>query len=57
MRLYVSQHGIRDPQDLQNLERIVAFIVGVYYPCWFQIKVKHSYWTARASSTPTHRRA
>ena len=43
MRLYVSEHGLSDPDDLDHLDRIGAFIVGVYYPCWFQIKCKHNW--------------
>jgi len=41
-RIWVSNHGLKDKQ-LENLEMIVQFIVGVYMPNWFNIKVKHSW--------------
>ena len=41
MRLYVSNHGLTDPAVLKTLKVITIFIVGVYYHCWFEIKVKH----------------
>ena len=41
-RMWVSEHGLKG-KDLINLRYIVEFIVGVYYPCWFAIKVKHSW--------------
>ena len=28
-------------KNFKNLSLIIEFIVGVYYPCWFQVKVKH----------------
>ena len=27
----------------ENLQFIVEFIIGLYYPCWFNVKVKHSW--------------
>ena len=42
MRLYVSKHGFKG-KNLTNLKLIVEFIVGVYYPLWFEAKVKHSF--------------
>ena len=42
MRLYVSKHGFK-VKNLTNLKLIVEFIVGVYYPLWFEAKVKHSF--------------
>jgi len=39
-RIWVSKHGLKG-KTLQNLRLIVEYIVGVYFPCWFQIKVKH----------------
>lgn len=42
-RIWVSKHGLKG-KSLNNLKLIVEYIVGVYYPCWFNIKVKHS-WT------------
>ena len=41
-RLWVSKHGLKG-ENLVNLRLIVEYIIGVYYPCWFQIKVKHSW--------------
>ena len=41
-RLWVSKHGLKG-ENLVNLRQIVEYIIGVYYPCWFQIKVKHSW--------------
>ncbi|QQP40751.1 Uncharacterized protein FKW44_017171 [Caligus rogercresseyi] len=40
LRLWVSKHGLRG-KNLKNLQLIVEFIIGVYYPCWFNAKVKH----------------
>ena len=40
--MWVSKHGLKG-NNLQNLQLIVEYIVGVYYPCWFRIKVKHSW--------------
>ena len=42
MRLYVSKHGFKG-KNLKNLKLIVEFIVGVYYPMWFEAKVKHCF--------------
>ena len=43
LRLWVAKHGLKG-KLLKNLQFIVEFIIGVYYPCWFNVKVKHS-WT------------
>ena len=40
-RLWVSFH-FRTEKNFKNLRLIIEFVVGAYYPCWFQIKVKHS---------------
>src|SRR6218665_1135084 len=40
-RIYVSKHGLSG-KTLINLRLIVEYIVGIYYPCLFNIKVKHS---------------
>ena len=42
MRLYVSKHGFKG-KNLTNLKLIVEFIVGVYYPLWFEAKVKNNF--------------
>ena len=42
-RLWVSQHHLKGSVH-QNLRMVVEFIVGVYVPTWFMIKVKHN-WT------------
>ena len=42
MRMWVSKHGFKG-NNLANLRMIVEFIVGVYYPVWFEVKVKHNY--------------
>ena len=39
--LWVSFHFLTE-ENFKNLRLIVEFTVGVYYPCWFQIMVKHS---------------
>ena len=41
-RIWVSPHGLKG-KNLTNLRMIVEFIVGVYFPNWFNIKVKHSW--------------
>ena len=41
MRLWVSQHGL-EGRELENLRLIVEYIVVIYVPMWFEIKVKHS---------------
>ena len=38
-RIWVSLHGL-SAINLQNLTWIAEFIVGVYFPNWFNIKVK-----------------
>ena len=43
LRLWVSQHGLKVGKTFNNLRLIVNFIVGVYIPNWFKIKVKHSW--------------
>ena len=40
LRLWVSKHNFKG-KDLKNLEMIVEFIVAVYYPMWFEAKIKH----------------
>ena len=42
LRLYVSLHDLEE-SDSQNLRLLAEFIVGVYYPCWFKIKVQHKW--------------
>ncbi|KAG0715635.1 hypothetical protein GWK47_011485 [Chionoecetes opilio] len=43
LRLWVKQqHGLKG-KNLKNLHFILEFIIGVYYPCWFNVKVKHSW--------------
>ena len=42
MRMWVSKHGFKG-KNLTNLRLIVEFIVGVYYPMWFESKVKHCF--------------
>lgn len=42
LRLWVSKHGLKG-KNLKNLRFIVEFIIGVYYPCWFKVKVNHSW--------------
>ena len=42
LRIWISKHGLKG-KKLQNLRMIVEFIVGVYLPNWFNIKVKHSW--------------
>lgn len=42
LRLYVCKHGFTG-KNLSNLKLIVEFIIGVYYPMWFNAKVKHSF--------------
>ena len=39
-RIWVSKHGLKG-KLLQNLRLIIEFIVGVYIPNWFNVKVKH----------------
>ena len=40
--LWVCKHGL-ERDNLKNLELIVKFLVSVYFPMRFQIKVKHSW--------------
>src|SRR6218665_2288308 len=40
--IYVSKHGLSG-KTLINLRLIVEYVVSVYYPCWFNIKVKYSW--------------
>ena len=42
LRIWISRHGLKGRQ-LQNLKLIVEFIVGVYMPNWFNVKVNHSW--------------
>ena len=42
LRMYCSEHGFTG-KNLKNLKMIVEFIIGVYYPMWFHIKVKNSW--------------
>ena len=41
-RIYVSKHGLKG-NTLRSLKQLVEFIVGVYFPCWFQAKVQNSW--------------
>ena len=41
-RIWVSHHGLKG-KNLANLRLIIEFIVGVYFPNWFEVKVKHSW--------------
>ena len=43
LRLWVSKHGLKAGKTLTNLQLIVEFIVGVYIPNWFNIKVNHGW--------------
>ena len=42
IEMYQSDHGL-EGELLQRLETIVTYIVTVYCPMWFEIKVKHSW--------------
>ena len=42
LRTWVGKHGFKG-KDLASLKMIVEFIVGVYYPIWFEVKVKHNF--------------
>ena len=42
MRVWVSKHRFKG-KNLNNLKMIVEFIVGVYYPVWFDVKVRNSF--------------
>ena len=39
---WISFHFLTE-KNFKNLSLFIEFIVGVCYPCWFQIKVKHSW--------------
>ena len=41
-RLWMSKHSLYG-KSLKSLEMITEFVVGVYFPCWFEIKVKNSW--------------
>lgn len=41
-RLWISKHELRD-SNKKNLKMIVEFIIGVYMPNWFNIKL-HPSW-------------
>ena len=40
--MWMSDHGL-EGELYKRLEMIVAFVVSVYFPMWFNIKVKHSW--------------
>ena len=42
-RIFCSEHGL-STEDTNNLKLLVQFIVGVYAPMWFDIKMKNK-WT------------
>ena len=42
LRLWISENNFEE-EDMRKLKLIVQFIVGVYYPMWFSVKVKHSW--------------
>ena len=39
---WCRKHGLKG-KLLPRLREIVTFIVNVYFPCWFQIKINHSW--------------
>ena len=41
-RMWVSKHGFKG-KAAKNLKLIVEYIVGVYYPTWFNYKVRNSW--------------
>ena len=41
-RMWISKHGLQG-KEMEALMKIVKFVVGCYYPCWFSIKVKQSW--------------
>jgi hypothetical protein len=43
LRIWIGKHGLKS-KNLKNLEMIVEYIMGVYLPNWFNIKVNH-HWT------------
>ena len=38
-RIWISQHGITSEDVLEKLALIMDYIIGVYYPLYFYIKV------------------
>ena len=42
-RVWCSEHSLT-PHETKKLKLLVEFVVGVYSPMWFEIKVKHN-WT------------
>ena len=42
MRIWVSLHGLSG-ENFITLSRLVEYVVGVYYPMWFDIKVRWSF--------------
>jgi hypothetical protein len=40
VKLWTSEHGLKGG-DLENLEMMVEWLVGCYYPMWFAIKIHH----------------
>lgn len=42
LKMYQSKHGL-EGDLLQRLETIVTYIVTIYCPMWFTIKMKHSW--------------
>lgn len=40
MRIYISKHGFTG-KNRSNLKMLVEYITGVYYPMWFESKVKN----------------
>ena len=44
LRLYVSDHNDQlSENDKNNLQKMCKSVVGIYYPCWFNMKIKHSW--------------
>ena len=41
-RIWISKHGLKG-ELLTTLRLIIEFIVGVYFPNWFNVKVKHKW--------------
>ena len=41
-RLWISFHFLTE-KNFKNLRLIIEFIASAYYPCWFQIKIMHSW--------------
>ena len=40
VKLWTSENGL-EGEDLENLEMVVEWLVGCYYPMWFKIKINH----------------